>query len=248
MARPAALLLVLLAACVSLALTACASRVYAPAPVSFNRPSQLGNAVETLGTQVGARAFDEPREAKEAFGGFDVQAAGLLPVQVVFENGGEGTLEINPAQTFLEDERGNLWPILEEQLAYDRVTAYARTGSTFRAGVHKGFLGAVAGAAIGAAIGTVSSESVGTAAARGAAVGAAAAGTAGGAAAYASDEARRRIIQDLESKRLERRPVGPGEIVHGFLFFPGEAEHARMLRLQVRDAASGQVGTVELAL
>jgi hypothetical protein len=94
----------------------------------------------------------------------------------------------------------------------------------------------------------VSSESVGTAAARGAAVGAAAGGTAGGAAAYASDEARKRIIQDLEAKRLERKPVVPGELVHGFLFFPGEAEHARLLRLQVRDTATGQVDTVELAL
>jgi hypothetical protein len=229
-------------------LAGCASRVYAPAPVSFNRPSQLGNAIETLDTQVGARAFDEAREAKDAFGGFDMHAAGLIAVQVVFENDGQRTLEINPAQTFLEDERGNLWPILEEVIAYQRVTAYARTGSTFRAGVHKGFLGAVAGAAIGAAIGTVSSESVGTAAARGAAVGAAAAGTAGGAAAYASDEARKRIIEDLEAKRLERKPVAPGELVHGFLFFPGEAERARTLRLQVRDSTSGQTDTVELAL
>lgn len=227
---------------------ACASHVYQPAPVSFNRPEQLGNAVEALGTQVGARAFDERAEAKHAFGGFDVHGAGLIPVQVVFENDGERTLEINPAQTFLEDEQGNLWPILEEAIAYERVTAYARTGSTFREGVHKGFLGAVAGAAIGAAIGTVSSESVGTAAARGAAVGAAAGGTAGGAAAYASDEARKRIIQDLEAKRLERKPVAPGELVHGFLFFPGEAERARRLRLQVRDTATGQVDTVELAL
>jgi hypothetical protein len=237
-----------LAVLLLVALAGCASRVYAPAPVSFNRPDQLGNAVETLGTQVGARAFDEPREAKDAFGGFDMHAAGLIPVQVVFQNDGERTLEVNPAQTFLEDERGNLWPILEEAIAYERVTRYARTGGTFRAGVHKGFLGAVAGAAIGAAVGMVSSESVGTAAARGAAVGAAAVGTAGGAAAYASDEARKRIIQDLEAKRLERKPVAPGELVHGFLFFPGEAEQARTLRLQVRDAANGQIGTVELAL
>lgn len=227
---------------------ACASRVYHPAPVSFNRPDQLGNAVATLGTQVGARAFDERAEAKQAFGGFDMHGAGLIPVQVVFQNDGDRTLEINPAQTFLEDEQGNLWPILEEAIAYERVTAYARTGSVFREGVHKGFLGAVAGAAIGAAIGTVSSESVGTAAARGAAVGAAAAGTAGGAAAYGSDEARKRIIQDLEAKRLERTPVAPGELVHGFLFFPGEAEQARLLRLQVRDTTTGQVDTVELAL
>jgi len=225
----------------------CASRVYAPAPISFNTPDQLGNAVSTLGTRVGARAFDEAAEAKQAFGGFDMHAAGLIPVQVVFQNTGDHTLEINPAQTFLEDGQRNLWPILDETIAYERVTRYARTGSAFTAAAHSGFLGAVAGAAIGAAIGTVSSASVGEAAAQGAAVGAAAGGVAGGAQAYGSDEARRKIIADLEAKRLERKPIAPGELVYGFLFFPGEAEQARTLRLQVRDTATGQIDTVELA-
>jgi hypothetical protein len=46
---------------------------------------------------------------------------------------------------------------------------------------------------------------------------------------------------------LERKFIGPGEIVHGFLFFPGEVKQARMLRLQVRDGATREVDTVMLS-
>jgi hypothetical protein len=225
----------------------CAGGGYKAAPVSFNAPEQLANHTEVLGTTVAARAFAEPGEAKSAFGGYDVRGAGLLPVQVIFRNDGTRRLEINPAQTFLEDEQENLWPLLEEKIAIERATAGAQTRSAFKAGAHKGFLGAAAGAVLGAAVGTVSTASVGTAAAKGAALGGAAGATLGGAKGYTSDDARREIIADLRSKQLERKLIGPGEIVHGFLFFPGEVKQARMLRLQVRDAATREVDTVMLS-
>jgi hypothetical protein len=219
---------------------------YKAAPVSFNTPEQLANQTEVLGAAVAARAFADANEAKSAFGGYDVRGAGLLPVQVIFRNDGTRRLEINAAQTFLEDEGENLWPLLDEKVAIERATAGAQTRAAFKEGAHKGFLGAAAGAVLGAAVGTVSTANVGTAAAKGAALGGAAGATLGGAKGYSSDDARREIIADLRSKQLERKPIGPGEIVHGFLFFPGEVKQARTLRLQVRDAATREVDTILL--
>src|SRR4030042_1495161 len=88
-------------------------------------------------------------------------AAGLRPVQVVFDNQGTHPLRINPGQTFLEDAQGNLWPILNEQTAYERATRYADTKQIFKEGAYGGFLGAAAGAIIGAAIGIVAGGNVG---------------------------------------------------------------------------------------
>lgn len=222
-------LLLLLAGC---------SPTYKAKPLAFRAPSAYPNAQQAGAATVGAEAFVQPKTASEAFG-FDIRGAGLLPVQVVFENRGANPLEINPAQTFLEDQEGRLWPLLQKDIAYDRVSRYAETKRIFKEGAYTGFLGGAAGAVIGAAIGVVSGSNVAEAAGKGAAVGAGAGATAGGIKAYASDDARRAIVSDLGQKSLQNQRIEPQGLAYGFLFFPGEASSARVLRLQWKELHTG---------
>jgi hypothetical protein len=202
-------------------------------------PGAYPNAQEFSGASIGAQAFVNADEAEKAFG-FDVRGAGLLPVEVVFDNQGTHPLEINPSQTFLEDDQRNLWPILSSTIAHERVTKYAQTKQIFKEGAYTGFLGATAGAIIGAAIGIVSGNDVAASIGKGAALGAAAGATTGGVVGYTeSDEARRAIIDDLRQKSLQSKAIEPKALSYGFIFFPGEAKSAKQLRLQVVEKDTG---------
>jgi hypothetical protein len=214
-------------------------------PLPLKPPSAFPNMVNIEGSQIAARAFADPKETEEAFG-FDILGAGMLPVEVVFDNQGTHPLEIVAHQTFLEDAKGNLWPILSDKIAYERATKYAETKKIFKEGAYSGFLGAAAGTIIGGAIGIVSGSNVGEAAGKGAALGAAAGATLGGAKAYASDDARREIISDLREKSLQNKPVEPKDLAYGFLFFPGEAKTAKSLRLQIRETDTGKVHVLNM--
>jgi len=220
---------------------------YQVKPVSFKSPGSFDNAVSLGGAQIGAKAFVNSDEAKEAFG-FDVRKAGMLPIQVVFDNQGENQYAINGDQTFLEDEAGNLWPILSNKIAYERATKYAETSDIVKEGAYKGALGAAAGAVIGAAIGIVTNEGVGASAGKGAAVGAAAGATLGGAGAYGSGDARRDIIQDLQEKSLQNALIKPKSLAYGILFFPGEAKSAKKLRLQLVESDTQKVHVLNFNL
>lgn len=222
------------------------STSYKVKPLPFKSPDSLNNVVNIAGAQVAAIAFVDDAKTKEAFG-FDIHGAGMLPVQVVFDNQGPTSLEINAQQTFLEDENGNLWPILSKGIAYERATKYAKTKKIFEKGAYHGFLGAAAGSIIGAAIGIVSGENVASAVGKGAAVGAAAGATLGGVSGASSDDARRSIIDDLREKSLQNTAVAPKTLAHGFLFFPGEAKSAKQLRLQLIESDSGKVHVLKLA-
>jgi hypothetical protein len=222
------------------------STAYKAQPLPFKTPAAYHNEVEVAGVQIAGEAFTNSQEAKKAFG-FDILGAGMLPVQLVFDNQGQSPLEINPGQTFLEDDQGNLWPILTNDFAYQRATKYAKTNEIFKKGAYTGFLGAAAGSLIGAAVGIVSGDNVGSAIGKGAAVGAAAGATIGGGAGYAtSDQARSAVVKDLRSKSLKNKPIEPGELSHGILFFPGEAKSAKALRLQLKNPTTGKVYTVLL--
>jgi len=221
--------LLLIVSIILIFLTACA-KTYKSKPLPFKTPSAYPNATEVAGALVGAEAYVDPQATKEAFG-FDIRGAGMLPVQVVLDNQGPHPLEIDVTQTFLEDEEGNLWPILDREIAYERATKYSQTQQIFKEGAYGGFLGATAGALIGAAVGIVTGENVGKAAGKGAAVGAAAGATLGGVKGYTSDDARKAIVNDLNRKSLENKPVEPKTLAYGFLFFPGEARTAKQLRL-----------------
>jgi hypothetical protein len=225
---------------------ACAGS-YKAKPLPFKAAASYANATKVAGAIVGAKAFVNPKEAKDAFG-FDVRAAGMLPVEVVFENEGPHPLEINPAQTFLEDSEGNLWPVLARKTAYERATKYSQTKQVFKEGAYSGFLGATAGALIGAAVGVVTGENVGSAAGKGAAIGGAAGATLGGVKGYTSGDARYEIIEDLRDKSLENRAVQPQSLAHGFIFFPGEAKSAKQLRMQLVEADTGTAHVLKLNL
>jgi len=220
---------------------------YKAKPLPFKTPASYDNMVNIGSSEIASRAFVDPKETKEAFG-FDILAAGMLPVQVVFDNQGPHSLEINGQQTFLEDQKGNLWPVLSTKIAYERATKYAQTKEIFKEGAYSGFLGAAAGSLIGAAVGIVSGDNVAEAVGKGAAVGAAAGATLGGTGAYTSDNARRKIIDDLREKSLQNNAVEPQNLAHGFLFFPGEAKSVKQLRLQILETDTGKTHVLKMNL
>lgn len=228
-------------------LAGCAT-AYKATPVGFELPERYPNAQQIAGATVGVVAYADEKAAAQAFG-FDVIDAGLLPVQVAFDHRGNEALVINPAQTFLENDEGKLWPVLNERFAYERVTHYAQTKQIFRQGSYGAFLGGMAGALVGAAVGVVSGEDVGRSAAKGAATGAAGGGVLGGGAGAArADEARREVMDDFNEKSLRNREIKPGELAYGFVFFPAEARTARSLRLQLIDQVSKRPYTVTFRL
>jgi hypothetical protein len=214
------------------------STSYKAKPLPFQEPASYPNVQEVSGALVGAKAYVDFREAREAFG-FNIREAGMLPVQVVFDNRSLNTLEIDAPQTFLEDSENNLWPILARRFAYERATKYAQTKEIFKEGAYHGFLGAAGGALIGAAVGIVTGENVVEAAGKGAAAGAAAGGFLGGAKGYTSDEANRAVMEDLRQKSLQIRPIEPNSLTYGFIFFPGEAKSAKKLRLKLIETDTG---------
>ncbi len=237
----------LILTCIVLIPVAGCSTAYKAKPLPFKSPEAFGNMAQAGGARIGAQAFVDPRDAKSAFG-FDIRGAGMLPVQLVFDNQGTHPLEINPAQTFLEDQKGNLWPILTDRFAYERATKYAQTRKIFKEGAYGGFLGAAAGAVIGAAIGIVSGEDVAKTTGQGAAAGGAAGAVLGGTAGAASNDARSAVVRDLRDKSLENKAIAPGDLSHGIIFFPGEALSAKQLRLQLKEKDTGKSITVWIAL
>jgi hypothetical protein len=216
--------------------------------VPFKMPGAYPNATQAAGATIAAKAYDNEAAAKEAFG-WDIRGAGLYPVQVVFDNLGDHSLEIEPSQTFLIDGEDNLWSILDSSLAYDRVAQKSDMSRIGKGAVKPGLLSGAAGALVGAAIGIVAGENVAAAAGKGAAIGAAVGATLGGAEAAASGgEARAAISEDLAEKSLENKAIQPHSIAHGFIFFPGEAKGAGELRLQVRVLETGEIQTIRLPL
>jgi hypothetical protein len=215
--------------------------------VPFKMPGSFSNMTQVAGLQIGARAYSDPNEAQKAFG-FDIRGAGLLPVQVVIDHKGTSPVEISSAQTFLVDHQNNLWPVLDKRLAYERVARYSEMAEIGSSAAKHGFLGAAAGALIGAAIGIVSGRGLGEGAGRGAVIGGAAGATAGGISAYESNKANENISSDLRNKSLESRPIRPMEIVHGFIFFPGEASSAKELRLQFKEVGTDRFLNLTLPL
>ncbi|MGE5174061.1 MAG: hypothetical protein ACM3MD_09560 [Betaproteobacteria bacterium] len=226
--------------------TACATS-YVAKPLPFKMPGAYPNAQEIAGAVIGARAYTDAKEARENFG-FDIIGAGMLPVEIVIDNKGMHSLEINGTQTFLEDKQNNLWPVLDRNLAYDRATKYAQTKETFSEAAHSGFLGAAAGAAIGAAIGVLSGTNVGNAAGKGAAVGAAGGAVIGGSQAYTQGDARHAIVEDLQSKTLQTKSIAPNILAYGFIFFPAEAKTVKTLRLQIIEKDTGKTFVLTFSL
>lgn len=229
-----------------LVFAACATS-YVAKPLPFKMPNAYSNAKEVGGAVIGARAYTDPKEAKENFG-FDIINAGMLPVEVVIDNKGPHPLEIVGTQTFLEDKENNLWPVMDRNLAYERATKYAQTKETFSGAAHSGFLGAAAGAVVGAAIGILSGHDLGNAIGKGAAVGAAGGALIGGSQAYDADQARHTVVEDLQQKSVQARVIAPNNLAFGFIFFPAEAKTAKELRLQIVEKDTGRTAVVTFGL
>ncbi|WP_305046555.1 hypothetical protein [Geoalkalibacter sp.] len=236
---PAILLMVLLA------VSGCTT--YKRQEVGFKIPAAHPNMQVIAGAQIAAAAYPDQRAARDAFG-FDIVSAGIQPVQVVIDNQGSSALRIVPEQTFLIDDTGHLWNILDSRTAYERVEKSSEYARIARGAGRGGVLGAAGGALVGAAIGVLTGENVASAAGKGAAVGGAGGAVIGGAQELGSEDAGREIARDLGNKELRNQPVGPGFLGRGFLFFPAEAGKPRQLRLQVRDVDSGSVYTATFAL
>ncbi len=223
---------------VILAFASCATHTYDQQVVPFKMPMAYPNFTRAGGADIAAKAYDDPAEAKQAFN-YDMRGSGIFPVQVVFDNRGNHSLEIVPAQTFLVDDANNLWPILDQNMAYDRIEKKTQMGKVLPEAARGGVWGAAAGAVLGAAIGIVTRGTVGNAAGMGAALGGAIGGVAGGTKGAMDTDVQAKVREDLSRRSLENRPVKPGEIAYGFVFFPGEATKAKELRLQVREVDTG---------
>lgn len=201
--------------------------------VPFKMPAAYPNATAVADATIAAKAYDKGEEASAAFG-FDIRGAGILPVQVIFDNTGNHPLEILSDKTLLLDEENNLWPLLDERMAYDRLQKKTELGRVAPEAAKGGLLAGAAGAVIGAAVGIVTGRNVAAAAGKGAAIGAAAGITMGGARGLGDSEVQYQISEDLRKRTLEKRAVAPHEVAHGFLFFPGEAKRPMELRISLR--------------
>jgi hypothetical protein len=230
---------------VALLISSCST--YKPQATPFRLPQSYANAQNLDGLKVAAYCWQNQEEAKAAFG-FDIIKAGLLPVQVVFDNQTPQIFQINPSQTFLVNDRDELFPVLDNQSAYDRVQR--STGFKEAAkGLGKGaFWGSAAGAAIGAAIGVAAGRSAGDYAMRGAVTGAAAGGILGVGQGAGSTEVARQISDDLANRSLKNNPIRPQEISQGIIFFPAEAGLPKQLRLQLREKDTDKVVNLNFSL
>lgn len=216
--------------------------------VSFRPPEAYSNYREVAGVSLGGEAYPDADAAEEAFG-FDIKKAGLLPVMLVVDNKSGKSLDIVSGQTFLVDEGGNYWPVLPNNVAFDRLESSTELSSFFGKGAGKGaLLGAAAGGILATAIGIASGKSVGEALGKGVALGAAGGAVLGGASEGTSGEREYRISDDLRSKGLEGRPIPAASLAHGFIFFPGEAKSAKELKLQWREKETGQLQKLSLPL
>jgi len=209
-------------------------------------PSTSRNSVNINGLQIAAVAFEDQRTAKEMFG-FDIRGAGLLPVQLVFQNDGEKTVALVPEQTFLLDSQNQAWPINSLDRTYKRVEKHADIGETVAGTAKPALLLGAAGAIAGLAVGIITGENVGEAMGKGAVIGGAAGAIGGGASGYL--KAEKKIQQDLAGKALANKEILPNQIAYGMLFFPGFAEEARdAAQLKITLSFSGTVQSVTIDL
>ena len=203
-----------------LAFSGCAT--YEPKVAPFKLPEAYRNVQRVADTYVAARAWNNEAEARQAFG-FNIVKAGLLPVQVSFDNRGAQTLAIVPSQTLLSNQRQELFPVLSDREAYERVNRGTRVQETVKGAAQGGLLGGATGALIGAAIGVVAGHGAGNYALGGLTTGAAAGGIFGGLGAAGNTRVPRTITEDLSRHELKNTPIRPGELAYGLILFPGEA-------------------------
>jgi len=169
-----------------------------------------------VGLSIGADVLSDPDRCKQYFG-VDLNRAGVLPVLLVYTNGGNHVYNIQRGQVFAVDYDNNMWQALTAEQATDRI-AGSEVGQDLLRGAGKGALiGGAGGAALGAALGAVMGD-----AGKGAMIGAAAGGIGGGAygAVHEKSKVEKVVNRDVMSKALQDQQVAPGYTVNGFIFLP----------------------------
>jgi len=211
-------------------------------PEANSRAVTVGDGLKMVAT-----AFVGEKAASDAFG-FNIRKAGLLPVQITFQNDGSKTVTVVPEQTFLLDGKHEAWPVASLDRTYERTKGYVEVGETLSGAAKPATLLGVAGAVAGAAVAIVTGKNVGEGAGKGAVAGAALGGIIGGASRY--DSARKQIRNDLSEKTLQNEEILPGQIAYGVLFFPGlpsEAQSAKELRLALTVGGTRQIVRLPLS-
>ena len=231
--------------CLCAALPGLGCSTYKPTVTPFKLPEAYANMQRVADTYVGARAWNDVEAARQAFG-FDIIGAGLLPVQVSFDNRGSQTLVVSSTQTFLINSQQELFPVLSDKEAYDRVARGVKFKENVKGFTQGALLGAATGALIGAAVGVAGGSRAGDYAMRGAAAGAVSGGILGGLGSAGETQVPRTITEDLSRHDLRNRPIKPGELAFGLILFPREAGLPNSLRLQLQDQDTGQVFTLLL--
>ncbi|MBF0452997.1 MAG: hypothetical protein HQK75_20010 [Candidatus Magnetomorum sp.] len=216
------------------------SKVFVAKPVAFKMPSVYGNAVKMDKTFAAAEVFNNAKQAKKIFG-FDVHGAGMLPVQVVFQNTGYRDFQVVVDQTFLEETNGNMWEVLTGDIAKSRATQNAQDKKALKEAGKKGVIAAGIGAVIGAIIGTVTGGNVVEAVGKGAAVGTGGGVVYGAVKALETDDAEQKALKDFKSTLIEQKTIKGGCITRGFLFFPGEAKKPKQLWLTLKDVMDEKI-------
>ncbi|HIJ78057.1 MAG: hypothetical protein OEY01_01955 [Desulfobulbaceae bacterium] len=209
-------------------------------------PLQLPDAQNAIvvggGLKISAKAFTDPEQARQSFG-FDVDKAGLLPIQLTFLNDSPETVMVNPTQTFLIDHSNNAWPILSLEKTYQRTSGLVDIGETAKGAGKPSLLMGAAGAVAGLAVGIATGQNVGEAMGTGAVIGAASGAIIGGASGYTGS--KQKIRDDLAGKTLQNEAIMPQQLAYGVLFFPGikgeEADGAKELRLSLTLGQKAQV-------
>lgn len=215
------------------------------APIQL--PDSTTGIVVGDGLKISAHAFTDPKEAQKSFG-LDAHKAGLLPVQLTFQNDSHSKVMVNPEQTFLIDQNNKAWPILSLEKTYQRAKGHVDIGETAKGTAKPALLLGAAGAIAGAAIGIVTGEDIGEAIGKGATIGAASGALIGGAKAYS--ETGEKIRDDILTMSLRNDAILPQQIAYGVLFFPAtpkeEAQGAVELRLSLTLGDTRQIVKLNL--
>src|SRR3989339_1282163 len=191
-------------------------QVTAPVPPAQVAPYQPPVQYAGTGLSIGADVLSDPNRCKQYFG-VDLNSAGVLPVLLVYTNGGNHGYNVQRGQVFAVDYDNNMWQSLTTEQATERI-AGSEVGQDLAVGAGKGALiGGAGGAALGAAIGAVMGD-----AGSGAMIGAAAGGIGGGAygAVHEKSKVEKVVNRDVMSKALQDQQVAPGYTVNGFIFLP----------------------------
>jgi len=196
---------------------------------------------QTLGGHVVAADLLDTREKSRRVFGIDLEAADILPVQLVVKNTGSQEYEINAAQVYGMTQI-EYFPAFNLSQAAQRVRE-SSIGTTVATQAVLGALAtATAGVAIGAAAGGAAGAS-GKSAAYGAAIGGAV-GTTAGAAAGASDRYTHQFRHELAVQDFGDRVIFPGDLMQEFIYF--QLQPYRALRIKVMNISERKTQEIEI--